>query len=348
MNQNCSVEYTATDGNGLQSTSRISWEVSQTVAPTAADDGIFGIIPEAPFVTNPLVNDIDGDSPIDPTSVTILTQDPNGTATVDPVTGEITMVANVGYEGPLSIEYEVCDTDGNCANAEIEYEVCVPTVFEIEAPFVAVGGADLNDLQPGDQFICQSPAPFLYDVLHTVNFVGSQTTLRASALITLTRNAAGSSMSANIATQIIEKATGNPVDVPHCQIWKDLDSGVPNPNQDGAAFDPTEGTLLHLGNNLVTVSGPGPDSSDDVPASFTQLLAPPAGGAGSGDWTNNIGVQPEDLSFAARVQFQTGTANVWFFNEGVGPAGNQRGFVTTFFLADCVGECPNFPEIPTV
>jgi len=29
MNQNCSIEYTATDGNGLQSTSTITW----TIAP---------------------------------------------------------------------------------------------------------------------------------------------------------------------------------------------------------------------------------------------------------------------------------------------------------------------------
>lgn len=345
MNQNCSVEYTATDGNGLQSTSILSWTVDQTVPPTAMDDGILGTIPEAPFVTNPLANDTAGDFPLDPTTVTITSPDPNGTATVDPVTGEITMVANVGYSGPITIEYEICDTQGNCTTAEITYEVCEPTVFEIQGPFLAVGGADLSDLQPGDQFIAESAASSPYDVLHTVNFVGAETTLQAGTLIILQRNSAGNSLSANINTQLIEKSTGNPVNVAHCQVWRDLDSS--GQAQDGAAFDPTQGTLLHLGNNLGTISGAGPDSSDDVPASFTQVIAPPLGGVGSGDWTNNPSVLDSDLTHAARVQFQSGTSDIWFFNEGVSNVGNNRGFITSFFIAECVDECPNFPEIPT-
>ena len=37
MNQNCSVEYTVTDGNGLQSTSSISWEVVPTTVVANPD-----------------------------------------------------------------------------------------------------------------------------------------------------------------------------------------------------------------------------------------------------------------------------------------------------------------------
>ena len=338
------IPYTVTDGNGLTATANICVDVADPADPTATDDGVFGVIPVAPFVTDPLVNDVAGDFPLDPTSVTILTQDPNGTATVDPVTGEITMVANVGYEGPMIVEYEVCDTDGNCVAAEIEYEVCEPIVFESDGPYVPVGTANLLDLQVGDQFVLQVPAPSPYDVLHTVNFIGADTTLEAVARITLVADTLTPDFAANITTQLVEKVTGNPVNVPHCQTWTDLDS--PGASADGAAFDPAQGSVLHLGSALVTTSGPGTDSSDHVTPTDIQIIAPPA--TGPGDWTGNPSVPDSDLTHAVRVQFNTGTADIWYFNEGqLNNTGARRGFFSSFAIAECLEEWPNFPEIPT-
>ena len=340
------IPYTVTDGNGLTATANICVEVVVLVEPTATDDGVFAIITEAPFTIDPLSNDTAGSFPLDPTSVRINQQDANGIATVDPVTGEITMVADQGYEGPMVIEYEVCDTNGNCTSAEVVYEVCEPVVLEAEGSFTAVGGANLLDLQVGDQFILEAPAPSPYDVLHTVNFIGANTTLEVDNRITLVSDLANPDYAANVTTQLIEKVTGNPVNVPHCQVWRDLDSAGPTrSSQDGTAFNPAQGSVLHLGSALGTVSGQGVNSSDHVTPTDIQIIAPPA--TGPGDWTDNLPVPDSDLTHAVRVQFNTGTADVWFFNEGTSLAGQRRGFFTTFFIAECVDECPNFPEIPT-
>ena len=60
-----------------------------------------------------LTNDLAGDSAIDPTKVTIVAGPANGTATVNPTSGEITYTSNSGYTGSDTIYYRVKDVNGN-------------------------------------------------------------------------------------------------------------------------------------------------------------------------------------------------------------------------------------------
>ncbi|MGK0460008.1 MAG: hypothetical protein ACJA0W_000849 [Candidatus Azotimanducaceae bacterium] len=60
-----------------------------------------------------LFNDIAGDSPIDPTNVTIVAGPANGIASIDVTTGEITYTGNSGFSGTDEIYYRVKDLVGN-------------------------------------------------------------------------------------------------------------------------------------------------------------------------------------------------------------------------------------------
>ena len=55
-------------------------------------------------------NDTDVDGNLDETSVTVVTPPTNGTATVDPVTGEITYTPNPDFHGTDTLVYSICDT----------------------------------------------------------------------------------------------------------------------------------------------------------------------------------------------------------------------------------------------
>ena len=58
-----------------------------------------------------LSNDSDPDGTLDTGSVTILSGPSNGTATVDPTTGEVTYTPNTGFTGPDTLVYQVCDSE---------------------------------------------------------------------------------------------------------------------------------------------------------------------------------------------------------------------------------------------
>ena len=78
-------------------------------APVANDDTAT-TDEDTPVVIDVLSNDTDADGNLDETSVTVVTPPTNGTATVDPVTGEITYTPNPDFHGTDTLVYSICDT----------------------------------------------------------------------------------------------------------------------------------------------------------------------------------------------------------------------------------------------
>ncbi len=100
--------------------------------PLAVDDAVSTAAGEA-LTIDPLVNDLSGGFPLDPTSVAITGMPANGSFSVDPVTGVVTYIPNPGFTGTDAITYQVCNTAGFCSSATI-----VITVGSTDNPPVAV------------------------------------------------------------------------------------------------------------------------------------------------------------------------------------------------------------------
>lgn len=103
----------ATDEHGLWVEDSFTVEVKQP--PVAQDDSILIQQNEAAVVPV-LGNDIEGDDPIDPATVTIEDPPANGTAEPDPVTGEITYTPDEDFFGTDTFTYKVADTGGWWSN----------------------------------------------------------------------------------------------------------------------------------------------------------------------------------------------------------------------------------------
>lgn len=86
------------------------------LAPVAQDDEVK--IWGSSATINPLENDLDGPSPLDPTSVQILTAPRFGTLHLDSLTGDLTYALNPSIQKPAGVDgevfwYSVQDTAGN-------------------------------------------------------------------------------------------------------------------------------------------------------------------------------------------------------------------------------------------
>jgi hypothetical protein len=109
--------YTVTDNS--QATSHPA-EVNITVAsindvPVAQDDDV-SMDEDTIMVIDVIGNDLDPDGTLDPGTVTIVEQPQHGTATVDPITGQITYTPNQDYFGEDSFCYTVKDESGAVSN----------------------------------------------------------------------------------------------------------------------------------------------------------------------------------------------------------------------------------------
>ncbi|NNM16752.1 MAG: tandem-95 repeat protein, partial [Bacteroidia bacterium] len=109
--------------------------------PVAVDDTV-NTNEGAAVVIDPLVNDTDIEGGIDPGSVGIIGGPNNGTATVDPVTGQITYTPAPYFNGVDTIVYVVCDSGAPvlCDTATIFI-----TVGAVNNPPIAVDDADTTN-----------------------------------------------------------------------------------------------------------------------------------------------------------------------------------------------------------
>lgn len=119
------IEYTITDGNGNTDTAVIEITVGTgNEAPTAVDDTASTPV-DTPVVITPASNDTDPNG--DPLTVTSITTPTNGTATLDPTTGEVTYTPNPGFEGTDTIEYTIDDGNGGTDTGTITVTVAENT-----------------------------------------------------------------------------------------------------------------------------------------------------------------------------------------------------------------------------
>ncbi len=94
----------------------------QNDAPVAYDDEI-NTSQDSEVTINVISNDIDIDENLDITSVIITSGPLHGTYDIESITGEITYWPSEGYSGSDSFVYQICDSDGECANATVTITV---------------------------------------------------------------------------------------------------------------------------------------------------------------------------------------------------------------------------------
>lgn len=134
--------YTVCDPQANCADARVTVDV-MAVTPVATDDRAeaqSGV----PVLVNPLSNDTDPNG--DALSVTQVNISEGGTVRLLP-DGQVEILPNAGFTGPLTVTYTVCDTDGNCDTAEILVNV-TPTVSDILGTvYLDVNGDDVHQDQ---------------------------------------------------------------------------------------------------------------------------------------------------------------------------------------------------------
>ncbi|MNJ85101.1 hypothetical protein D3C87_25680 [compost metagenome] len=110
--------------------------------PPVADQDNAATNEDTPVIINVPSNDTDPDGNLDETNVTIVTPPSNGTATIDPVTGEVTYTPNPNFNGVDTLIYSICDTGMPvlCDTAMV-----IITVNPVNDPPVANGDTATTD-----------------------------------------------------------------------------------------------------------------------------------------------------------------------------------------------------------
>lgn len=120
------IQYFVKDLNNIGS-NLATVTITYPVGPTAVDDA------KATNINTPVDievpdNDLAGDNPLNPTTVTLVpgtTPDPltEGTFTVDAVTGVVTFTPVFAFTGIVTVDYQICDIIGLCDIATITVTV---------------------------------------------------------------------------------------------------------------------------------------------------------------------------------------------------------------------------------
>ncbi len=112
-----SFDYTVNDIDGSVSNSAtVAVDVVNAVPEAADVSATLNSATSSSTVIDPLAGVSDADGELDATSVAIVTQPENGTATVDASTGAITYTPNAGFLGADSFTFTVNDNDGGTSN----------------------------------------------------------------------------------------------------------------------------------------------------------------------------------------------------------------------------------------
>jgi len=115
--------YEICDTEGACDTGTVTVEVNPVDDPPLAGDDTAQVPEDGSVTINVPVNDTDPDGDLDITSVSIVSQPPNGTVTVDPITGEITYEPDENFEGIDKFTYQICDSVGVCDTATVTVNV---------------------------------------------------------------------------------------------------------------------------------------------------------------------------------------------------------------------------------
>lgn len=88
------------------------------IPPTPADD--FATTNEdQPISFFVVINDTDPDGTVIPTTITLARGPAHGFALIDDLNGVVVYVPAADYNGPDSVDYQICDNDGECAVATL-------------------------------------------------------------------------------------------------------------------------------------------------------------------------------------------------------------------------------------
>ncbi|MFC1640766.1 Ig-like domain-containing protein [Patescibacteria group bacterium] len=109
-------DYQVCDDDGLCDAAIVT--ITVLSPPDAVDDTATTTI-GTPVVIPNLDNDSDPDGTIDPGTVIIIIDPPNGTVTIDPGTDTVTYTPDPGFAGVDTFTYLVCDNDGLCDTAVV-------------------------------------------------------------------------------------------------------------------------------------------------------------------------------------------------------------------------------------
>lgn len=158
---NASIDYTVNDNDGLTSNEAtlVVDVLNINDAPVAADDNAETFETAPITLTTILANDSDVDNTLEASNIDL---DPStsgiqteivtaaGTWTLDPLTGDVTFVANTGFIGIASTPYEICDngTPVLCATANLIVNVLLlniaPVADDNEGTTLEDNSASLN------------------------------------------------------------------------------------------------------------------------------------------------------------------------------------------------------------
>lgn len=143
-----SFTYTVADPDGLVSSAATVtvMVVADNDPPVANADGgpLFATTVNVPFTTGDVtLNDTDIDSPIDPSSVTVVDDVANGTLTNN-ANGTFDYTPDAGWSGTDTFTYVITDADGaSSATATVSIDVTIVAVADAGGPYSIAEGDDL-------------------------------------------------------------------------------------------------------------------------------------------------------------------------------------------------------------
>jgi len=261
-------EYEVCDNDGACDDATVTIVV---LAPPTAEDDVDTTLIDTPVDVHVLDNDTDPDGVLVPSTVTVTVDPVNGTITgIDPVTGQVTYLPDSGYFGTDTFEYEVCDDDGFCDDAEVTITILAPPTAEddtdeteIDVPVVTdilVNDSDLDgvlvpstvtitvqpvfgtitNINPVTGFVEYTPDPGYYGTDTYTYEVCDDDGLCDDALVTITI------LAPPVANNDFEVTDENvPVDIDILDNDTDPD-GVIVPNTVTVTIDPVNGTITNI------------------------------------------------------------------------------------------------------
>jgi len=277
------IEYFVLDDDNYAS-NLATVTVTYPVGPTAVND--YAMTPvNTPVDINVLNNDIDGSTPIVPTTVTFEGVAPNptteGTFTVDSGTGLVTFTPVNGFTGTVTIDYQVCDQNSLCSIATITVDILAGTSNLF--PALGFGTLAFEDLWPskGDYDFNDLVIDYQFEITtNTNNYV-------ENVVGTFTIRAIGASLENGFGFQLSD------------------------------AIDPADLTVTgySLKENIVTLSGNGTEVGQSTPTIIVfdnayQEMTHPGGGIGINTSENAPYVTPVTLTI--NIDF---TPNTYTYNE---------------------------------